>query len=69
MACQKSVLEYSNDLIKEVTNNNILGNDNPAHIDSNINMDTKVKSKPNKKMTGSNVYKKNSEINIEDLFQ
>lgn len=55
--------------MEEGADHNLLGNNNPAHINSNIKIDIKVKSKPDEDMTGGNLYKKNSEINIEDLFQ
>ncbi len=72
------MLKYSNKFVKESAGNNLLGdnlldddllgNNSPTHIDSNIDMDTKVKSNPDKDMIGDNLLKENFGINIEDLF-
>lgn len=47
---------------------NLLSDNNFANIDTNINIDTKGKFKLNKNMTSGNLHKKNSGINIKDLF-
>ena len=47
----------------------LLGNNSPAHIDSNIDMDTETKSNPDKDITSKNLPEEKSGINIEDLFQ
>ena len=78
LAYQKLILKYSNDFIEEDASDNLLGDNllgnnplndnNPAYIDSNINMDIKVKSNPNENITNNNFLEKNFKINIEDLF-
>ncbi len=45
------------------------GDDSPAHINSNIDMDTEAKSNPDEDMTSNNLLEENFRINIEDLFQ
>ena len=77
------MLKYSNDFVEKSASNNLLGNDllsndllgndllgdnSFAYIDSNIDMDTKAKSNSDEDMTGNNLLKENSGINIEDLF-
>ena len=47
----------------------LLDDNNPVHINSNINIDIKAKSNFDKNMTSGNLLKDNSKINIEDLFQ
>ncbi len=79
LARQKSILKYSNDSAEEDASNNSLGDDllnddllsddSPTYIDSDIDMDTKAKSNLDEDMTGNKVLKKNSGINIKDLFQ
>ncbi len=54
-----------NDLLGD----DLLGNNSHAYIDSNIDMDTEAKLNLDKDMTGDNLLKENSGINIEDLFQ
>lgn len=61
----KSILKYSNDSIKKeagddslgdnLFGNDLLDNNNPTHINSDINMDTKTKLNPNKDTTGNNL--------------
>lgn len=78
------MLKYSNDSVKEGTGNDLLGDDllgdnllgddllgdnSPIHINSNIDIDTKAKLNLDKDITDENLLKKNSGINIEDLFQ
>lgn len=46
-----------------------MSDNNPTHIDSNIDMDIEAKFNADKDMTGGNLHKKNSEIHIENLFQ
>ncbi len=74
LACRKSILKYSDDSVEEDTDDdsladNLLGDNSPAHIDSNINIDTKAKSNPDENMTDNNLLEKNSGINNEDSFQ
>ncbi len=73
------MLKYSDDSVEESADDNLLdnnlldddllGDNSPAHTDSNIDMDTKVKSNPDEDMTSNNFLEENSGINIEDLFQ
>lgn len=56
-------------MIEKCTNDNLLSNNNLAHIDNKTNIDTKAKFNLNKDITDSNLYKKNSKMNIEELFQ
>ncbi len=79
LACQKSMLKYSDDSVQEdvrddsLSDNSLgddpLTDDSPTHIDSDIDIDTEVKSNPNDDMTGDNLLEENSGINIKDLFQ
>ncbi len=79
LACQKSILKYFDNSVEEdvgddlfgdnLLGDNPLGNDSPAHINSNIDMDTEAKSNPDEDMTGVNLLEENSGINIENLFQ
>lgn len=79
LACWKSMLKYLDDSIEEsagdnllvdnLLGNNLLGDKNLAHINSNINMDTKAKLNLDKDMSGGNFLEKNFGINIENLFQ
>lgn len=72
------MLKYFDDFVEEDAGDNLLGdnlldddllgNDSPAYIDSNINIDTKAKLNLNKNMTGNNFSEENYRINIEDLF-
>lgn len=72
-------IQYSDNWVEKGVGNNLLGNDllgddllsnnSLAHINSNINMDTKTKSNLDKDIISGNLLEKNSEINIEDLFQ
>lgn len=55
-------------LIEKYVDNNLWGDNNPIHVNSNINIDNKAKFNPDKKITGNNSHEKNSKINIEDLF-
>lgn len=68
LICQISILKYLGGSIEEYTNDNLLGDNNPVYIDSNINMDIKVSFNSDKDITGSNLHKKNSEINNDDIF-
>lgn len=61
-------LEYSDDSTEKYTDNNLLGDNNLKYIDNNIDMDVKAKSNLDEDMTGGNLHKKNSGINIENLF-
>lgn len=45
-----------------------MGGNNLTHIDSNIDIDTKTNTNPDKNMIGNKLLEKNSRINIEDLF-
>ncbi len=73
------MLKYTNDSVEEDAGDDSLGDDllgddplsddSPAHIDSDIDMDTEAKSNPDEDMTGDNLLEENSGINIEDLFQ
>ncbi len=73
------MLKYSDDFVEEDAGDDSLGDDSlgdnplsdnsPAYIDSDIDMDTKVKSNPDEDMTSDNLFEENSGINIEDLFQ
>lgn len=47
---------------------NLLGNNNPANIDSNIDINTKTKLHLGKNMTYGNFLEENSGINIKNLF-
>lgn len=47
----------------------LLDDNNSAHIDSNIDINLEAKSNFDKNITGGNLLKDNSEINIEHLFQ
>lgn len=69
MIHQESIIKDSDDLIEEVIYDNLLNNDNPIHIDNDINIDTKKKSNLDQVTTGDNLHKKNSKMNIKDLFQ
>ncbi len=72
------MLKYSDHSVKEgagddllgnnLLGDNLLGDNSPTHIDSDINIDTEAKSNPDEDMTGDNLLKKNSGINIKDLF-
>lgn len=60
------MLKSFNDSIEENVGNDLLSedllliaNDSPAYIDSNINIDTKVKLNLDEDMTGNNLLKKN----------
>lgn len=68
MIYQKLIIEYSDDLIKGCVDDNLLGNNNFAYVNNNINMDNKAKSNFHEEITGNNSYMKNFKINIEDLF-
>lgn len=68
LVCQKWILEYLDDSIEECTNDNLLDDNNLVYIDSNINMDIEAKFNSNKNITGGNLYKKNPEINNDDMF-
>lgn len=57
------------DSIEKGANDNLLGNKNPVHINSNIDIDIEAKLNLNKNITNGNLYKENSEINIKNLFQ
>ncbi len=73
------MLKYFDDSVEEgVSDNllsdnllvdNLLGDDSPAYINSNINIDIKAKLNPDEDITGNNFLEKNSGINIKDLFQ
>lgn len=73
------MLKYSDDFVeKDVSINlsidNLLGDDLLddnclENINSNINMNTKVKSNSDKDIIGNIFLEKNSEINIKDFFQ
>ncbi len=79
LAYEKSILKYSDDSVKENADdnllsdnflgNNLLDDDSPTYIDSNINIDTKAKLNSVEDMTSDKLLEENSEINIEDLFQ
>lgn len=56
------------DLIEWCANNNLFDDNNLVHIHNNIKIDIKSMSNPDKNMTGGNLYNKNFEINIKDLF-
>ena len=58
-----------NSLSDNLLGSDSLGDDNPLHMDSNINMDTKVKSNPSENKTGGNFLEETSRISIENLFQ
>ncbi len=72
------MLKYSDDSIEEDIGDDLLGDDlldddplgdnSPAHIDSDIDMDTEAKSNPDEDMISNNLLEENSGINIEDLF-
>ncbi len=72
------MLKYSDNSIEEDGDDNsldddllgydLLGNDSFAHIDSNIDIDTKANPNPDEGITGNNLLKENSGINIENLF-
>lgn len=47
----------------------LLGNNNPVYIDSNINIDIKTKSNLDEDMTDSNLLEELFGINIKNLFQ
>lgn len=57
LVCWESILKYSNNFLKKGAGDDLLGDDlleddllsddSLAHINSNTNMDTKAKSKPN----------------------
>lgn len=64
----KSILKCLNNLLKEYVNNNLMKNDNCIYIESNININIKLIFNSNKNMTSNNIYEKNFEINIKDLF-
>ncbi len=78
LARRKSMLKYSDDSVEEDAGDDLLGDnllgddplsdDSPAHIDSDIDMDTEAKSNPDEDMTDNNLPEENSGINIEDLF-
>ena len=73
------MLKYFDDSIKKNADNNflydnlldndLLGDNSPAHIDNDININTKVKLNLDEDMTGNNFLEKDSGINIKDLFQ
>ena len=73
------MLKYFDESVeKSVTNNllsddllsdNLLSDNNSAYINSNIHIDTKVKSNPDKNIIGGKFLEKNFRINIKDLFQ
>lgn len=73
------MLKYSNNSIKESANDHLLGNNllsdnlldnnNPVYINSNIYMNTKTKSNLDQDMTNYNFLEKNFRINIKNLFQ
>ncbi len=79
LARRRSMLKYSDDSVEKDAGDDLLGDDlldddplsddSPAHINSNIDMDTKAKSNPDEDMTGDNLLEENSGINIEELFQ
>ncbi len=79
LAHRKSILKYSDDFVEEdagddslgdnLLGDNPLNDDSPAHIDSDIDMDTEANSNPDEDITGDNLLEENSGINIEDLFQ
>lgn len=56
-------------MIEKWNNDNLLSDNNFAHIDNDTNIDTEAKFNFNKDITNSNLYKKNSGINIKELFQ
>lgn len=61
--------KYSDDSIKEGARDDLLSDNNPKHINNDIDMDTKAQSNLHEDMISSNLYKRNSGINIKDLFQ
>lgn len=56
-------------LVENLLGDDLLDDDSPTYINSNIDMDTEVKSNSDEDMTSKNLLEKNSRINIEDLFQ
>ena len=79
MICWKSILKYLDNSLKENVGDNLLSNNslsdsllgdkNLTYINRNINIGTKAKSNSSEDIASSNLFEKNSEINIEDLFQ
>ena len=73
------MLKYSDNFVEESASDNLLGNNllgddllddnSPLYINNNIDINTKATSNPDEDMTSNNLLKKNSRINIEDLFQ
>lgn len=59
----------NNLLNNNLLSDNLLGDNNSTYIDSNNDMDIKIKSNLDKHMTSGKLLKKNSGINVEDLFQ
>lgn len=49
--------------------NHWLNNNNLTYINNNIDINTKTKSNSDKDIIDSNFLKKNSKINIENVFQ
>lgn len=69
LARQKTLLNTFNNFISDIANTSLLGANNYAN--SNIDMDTKAKLNSDKNMTGKNnddLCKENLITNIEKLF-
>ncbi len=68
------MLKYSDDSVEEDASDNLLGDNllgddplddnSPAHINSDIDMDTEANSNPNEDMTSDNLLEENSGINV-----
>lgn len=69
LACWKTFLDTSNNLLGDNAESDLLSDNNA--IDSNVNMDIEAKSNPDNNITGKNYEdfcKNDSMINIEVLF-
>lgn len=69
MAYYKSISEYFDDSIKEYLSNNFLEDNYPIYVNNDTNMNNKAILNIHEIITRDNFYKKNSEINIKDIFQ
>lgn len=68
MIQQKSILKYLVHSIEKYLIDNLLVDNNSTYMNSNTNINMITKWNSNKDITSNNFYKKNPEINIEDLF-
>lgn len=70
LACQKALLDISDNLVSDIADVGFLGDNNYAN--GNIHKDTEAKSNPDENITGKNnddLCKKDHVTKIEELFQ